>query len=139
VLPGNACDEEAFESKNEECRGEEDQGGVVFSFSVPSATRAQITAKTKPLATTANVDWRRPNVEVLAAAEVLIDRRGLASRPDRLAHGSWLAGHVVASHLSLAGVGTHQGGQDPDGGRLSAPLGPSSPSTLPVGTARSTP
>jgi hypothetical protein len=56
VLPGNACEEEAVESKNEECRGEEDQGGVVFSFSVPSATRTQITAKTKPLATPANVD-----------------------------------------------------------------------------------
>ena len=65
--------------------------------------------------------------QVLAAGEILIDRGGLAGQADHLAHGGGLAGHVVAGHPGLAGVGAHQGGQDPNGGGLAGAVGAEEP------------
>jgi hypothetical protein len=65
--------------------------------------------------------------QVFPAGEVLVDRGGLAGQADHLPHGGWLAHHVPAGHLGVAGVGAQQGGQDAHGGGLAGAVGAEQP------------
>ena len=58
------------------------------------------------------------HVEVLEAGQVLVDGRVLAREPDPLANLRRLADDVEARDVGGAFIGSQQGGQDSDSGRL---------------------
>jgi hypothetical protein len=66
-------------------------------------------------------------LEVLAAGEVLVDRRELAGQPDDRAQCRRVADHVEPGHPGGPGVGREQGGEDPHDGGLARPVGPEQP------------
>ena len=65
--------------------------------------------------------------EVLAAGQVLVDRRVLAGQADLRAQRGRVAHDVEAGHAALPAVGRQQRGQDADGGRLAGAVGAEQP------------
>jgi hypothetical protein len=58
------------------------------------------------------------HLQVLVAAQLLVQGRMLPEQSDAQAHLVRLAHHVLPGHLDTAAVRPQQGGQDPDQGRL---------------------
>ena len=61
--------------------------------------------------------------QVLAAGQVLVDRRELAGEADEAAHGVGLGDDVVAEHAGAAGVRAQQRGEHADRRRLAGAVG----------------
>ncbi|CAM5738823.1 hypothetical protein SHIRM173S_02269 [Streptomyces hirsutus] len=64
------------------------------------------------------------HLQVLAAGQVLVDRRELAGQADGAAHGVRLLEHVDTGDHRLSAVGPQQGGQTADGGGLARAVRP---------------
>ena len=67
------------------------------------------------------------HVDVLAPAQVLVDRGVLAGQPDDAAHHVGLLGHVVAQDGGDALVGLEDGGEDAHRRGLAGPVGAEQP------------
>ncbi len=65
--------------------------------------------------------------EVLAPGEVAVDGGELSGEADEAAHRVGLLDDVVPEHPRVPLVGAQEGGEHPDGRRLAAPFGPSTP------------